>query len=72
MCYAGNCHPECDNCKPKYLWCPTCGTRVFLMRKACPTCGCEFTDEMREEARAKWKEAHPYSSGNFNDFKTLD
>ena len=71
MCYAGNCHPECDNCKPKYLTCPVCGERTFIARKACLACGREITEDMREEARELWRAAHPFSSGNFTDFKTL-
>lgn len=58
MCYAGGCHPECDNCKPKYLYCPECGQRCFLVKKTCPSCGRAFTDEDRQEARARWEATH--------------
>lgn len=58
MCYAGACNPECDNCKPKYLDCPQCGTRLFLGHKTCPSCGYAPTDDDRAHARELWKLTH--------------
>lgn len=63
MCYAGNCNPACDNCKPKYLVCPRCKDKALLSYRCCPACGLDFTEEMRERARDEWHAAHPYSSG---------
>lgn len=61
MCYAGNCHPECDNCKPKYVTCPSCGERTFIARPKCLACGYELTDDDREAGRAEWRLKHPFS-----------
>lgn len=58
MCYAGGCNPECDNCKPKYIFCPTCGAKNFLVRKTCTGCGYAFTEEDREGAREAWRKTH--------------
>ena len=62
MCYAGNCHPECDNCKPKYLVCPDCGSRTFIARPKCLMCGHAITEGEREAAREDWRVRHPYSN----------
>lgn len=58
MCYAGNCHPDCDGCKPKYVFCPECGLRAPLKIKACLSCGHEFTEAERDDAVEKWKKSH--------------
>lgn len=36
MCYAGNCNPECGQCRPKRLLvisCPNCGARCAVTRE---------------------------------------
>lgn len=58
MCYAGSCNPECDNCKPKYLACPQCGTRIALAFKHCPLCKCAISESDREKARQDWQKTH--------------
>ncbi len=60
MCYAGACNPTCDNCTPKYLVCPQCGTKTFLTRKQCPECKYSITDEDRNLAREEWRKTHPF------------
>lgn len=58
MCYAGNCHPECDNCKPKYVWCPQCAARLPIALKSCHLCGRAISDEIKLETVEKWKAGH--------------
>lgn len=53
MCF-GSCRVTCDNCKPKFIWCPECDTKNLLVFKKCKKCGFEFTEEMKDEARATW------------------
>lgn len=58
MCYAGNCHPECDNCKPKYVWCPRCAARLPITQKRCHLCDEPINDGHRERAVENWKANH--------------
>ena len=72
MCYAGGCNPECDNCRPKYLRCPQCGNRQFIIQKNCTKCGYNVTDEDRDNARAEWKELHPLAGKNKEQGPQID
>ncbi len=55
MCF-GSCRVTCDNCKPKFVYCPQCGRRNMLVFKACKKCGLPITEEMREDAIARWEQ----------------
>lgn len=55
-CYI--CKPVCENCKPKFVVCSGCGTRIFLDLPKCPGCGTPITDEMRAIALEEWKRTH--------------
>lgn len=52
---AYGCRPTCDNCRPKYIRCPSCGARNFLTLKCCKRCKREFTQEDRDEAVRAWE-----------------
>ncbi len=52
---AYGCRPTCDNCRPKYLFCPECGTKNFLTLKACKRCKRAFTEEDRAQAVRDWE-----------------
>lgn len=58
MCYAGNCHPDCDNCKPKYVYCPHCAARLLIAQKTCHLCGEALSEAVRLEAVERWKSTH--------------
>ena len=52
-CYEG-CHPSCDACRPKFLFCPNCGKRLSLYVKECRSCGEPITEETKEIWRGRW------------------
>lgn len=52
---AYGCRPTCDNCRPKYLYCPECGTRNFLTLHSCKKCKKKFTQSDRDEAVSRWE-----------------
>ena len=52
---AYGCRSTCDNCRPKYVDCPNCGTRNFLVMGKCKKCGAEITAEAKDEAIAEWQ-----------------
>lgn len=52
---AYGCRPTCDHCRPKYVHCPDCGTKNFLMLKACKKCGREFSEKDKEDAIKRWE-----------------
>lgn len=52
---AYGCRPTCDHCRPKYLHCPACGTKNFLVMNACKRCGRVFTQQDRDEAVRLWE-----------------
>ncbi len=53
MCF-GSCRVTCDNCKPKFIFCPKCGRRNQLVFNSCRKCGEPFTEDMKDEARRLW------------------
>ena len=53
MCF-GSCRVTCDNCKPKFVYCPNCGHKCMLIHKVCKKCKTPLTDEMKEAAKADW------------------
>lgn len=61
MCYAGNCNPECDNCKPKYIYCSECNTKGLLVIDHCFKCGYRHSQKDKDQAVDNWKAAHPGS-----------
>ena len=54
MCF-GSCRITCDNCKPKFVYCPNCGNKCMLFHKVCKRCKTELTEEMKQEARDEWQ-----------------
>ena len=54
MCF-GSCRVTCDNCKPKFVYCPECGRKNMLDFKACKQCGPLLTGEMKEHAIEEWE-----------------
>lgn len=54
MCYS--CSPICENCQPKFVFCPVCGKRGYLAFDDCWSCGHAFSQEERESAVAAWEE----------------
>lgn len=50
------CRSTCDNCKPKFVWCPNCGKRNFLVMSKCTKCGEPLTEELKDAAIEKWQE----------------
>lgn len=54
MCF-GSCRVTCDNCKPKFVYCPTCGRKNMLIFKECKKCGERITEEMKEKAIREWE-----------------
>ena len=52
---AYGCKATCDNCRPKYVYCDECGTKNFLVLKACKKCGAAITEDARERAVAQWQ-----------------
>ncbi len=55
MCF-GSCRVTCDNCKPKFVYCPDCGHKNMLVFKACKRCGKPLTEEMKDAAIRDWEE----------------
>ncbi len=53
MCYV--CLPGCDNCKPKFIWCESCGNRAFLLMNECVSCGRKFTEVDKQKAIDDWR-----------------
>ena len=54
MCF-GACRVTCDNCKPKFVYCPDCGKKNMLMFDKCRKCGRPLTQEMKDAAIADWE-----------------
>ena len=54
MCF-GSCRVTCDNCKPKFVYCPVCGHKNMLIHKACKKCKTPLTEEMKQKARKDWE-----------------
>ncbi len=54
MCYP--CLMDCENCKQKYLYCPSCGAKNLVVRDDCLECGLRFTVEIKEASRRAWEE----------------
>ena len=54
MCF-GSCRVTCDNCKPKFVYCPNCGHKCMLFHKKCKKCGAVLTEEAKETAREEWR-----------------
>lgn len=54
MCYG--CRPTCDDCKPKFVYCPACGRRNFLFSRCCSGCGRLLDDEEKAAAREQWRQ----------------
>lgn len=54
MCF-GSCRVTCDNCKPKFVYCPQCGRKNMLVFKACKGCGLPLTQAMKDAAIAEWE-----------------
>ena len=52
---AYGCRSTCDNCRPKYVYCPACGKKNFLVLSSCTKCGAELTEEAKQEAIAEWE-----------------
>lgn len=52
---AYGCRPTCDNCRPKYVYCPVCGAKNFLTLAACKKCRHVFSQEDRDEAVLRWE-----------------
>ena len=53
MCYG--CKITCDDCKPKFVYCPDCGQRNMLVMPKCLNCGRPISEEEKEAARQAWK-----------------
>ena len=53
MCF-GSCRVTCDNCRPKFVYCPNCGNKCMLFHKVCKKCKTELTSEMKDAARKEW------------------
>lgn len=53
---AYGCKTTCDNCRPKYVFCPKCGHKNFLIFSNCKECGLGLTEEMKNQAVADWQE----------------
>ena len=54
MCF-GSCRVLCDNCKPKFVYCPNCGHKCMLFHTQCKKCKTPLTEEMKDAARAEWE-----------------
>ena len=69
MCF-GSCRVTCDNCKPKFVFCPVCGRKNLLVFKECKKCKTPITEEMKQAAIAEWKvkaaEREANGQGRFN------
>ena len=53
---AYGCRTTCDNCRPKYVFCPNCGKKNFLTVNNCSKCHQELTQEAKDQAIAEWEE----------------
>ena len=53
---AYGCRTTCDNCRPKYVVCPSCGKKNFLSMNRCTKCHEELTQEMKDAAVLDWQE----------------
>ena len=57
MCSYGGCKPTCENCKPKFVFCPQCGKKNFLFSDKCTFCDELIPEEAKDAARKKWEAA---------------
>lgn len=68
MCtYAGCVNMNCERCKVKWMDCPNCGNRAYLLFKNCKSCGAELTNEAKEEARILWRQRKEESKKIFEE-----
>lgn len=56
MCYG--CRPTCEDCKPKFVYCRSCGSKNFLFSKKCKVCSACLTEDMKKEDVMKWRLDH--------------
>lgn len=52
---AYGCRSTCDNCRPKYVACPECGKRNFLVLNNCKSCKAELTAKAKDMAIEEWQ-----------------
>lgn len=53
MCYT--CSPDCDNCSPKLMRCPSCCHVNRLSQTVCAACGKPLNKTEKELARERWQ-----------------
>lgn len=51
---AYGCKTTCDNCRPKYVNCPSCGHRNFLIFEKCSKCKTALPQEIKDQAIDEW------------------
>lgn len=55
-CYI--CQPTCENCRPKKVTCPACGTVTLIDLDRCPSCREPIPETALEAAWEAWRKAH--------------
>lgn len=65
MCYV--CSPKCDNCYPKVVVCPECGTPCQLGMDICIKCHRPISQDEKDKAIDEWNHGKRFLAKNNGD-----